>query len=193
MEQRDPLLIAGLGNPGRQYRDSRHNIGFALVSRLATRWELEFKRVQFNALVCDTKRHSRKILLAKPQTWMNESGRAIAALQRFYKVPHANLVVAFDDLDLPVGTIRIRPGGGSGGHRGMESIIRTLGADDFPRVRIGIGRPPGQMDPADYVLQAFSSQEEETIETALQRALDCIELLLDQGLQACMNACNPAE
>ncbi|MFN2274706.1 MAG: aminoacyl-tRNA hydrolase [Anaerolineales bacterium] len=193
MEQRETYLIVGLGNPGRRFKENRHNIGFALVTLLADRWRMEFSRMQSDALVCDTRRAGHKIILAKPQTWMNSSGRAVAALQRFFKVDLANLIVAFDDLDLPSGTIRVRPGGGSGGHKGMESIIQHLGSDEFPRIRLGIGRPPGKMDPADYVLQDFKAQEQEPIEAMLQRGAVCVELLLDEGLQACMNHCNPAE
>lgn len=193
MEQREVVLITGLGNPGRRFQDNRHNIGFELVSRLAEHWRLEFSRVQSDALVCDTLRGERKIILAKPQAWMNSSGRPVAALQRFFKVRLDNLIIAYDDLDLPQGAIRIRPAGGSGGHRGMESIIQHLGTEDFPRLRLGIGRPPGSMDPAAYVLQDFNRQELELIDIALRRGVECIELFLDAGLQACMNQCNTAE
>jgi PTH1 family peptidyl-tRNA hydrolase len=193
MVEREILLIVGLGNPGRRFKENRHNIGFDLVDKLAERWQLEFSRVQSDALICDILRENKKVILAKPQTWMNASGRAVAALQRFYKVELANLIVAYDDLDLPSGVIRIRPAGGSGGHKGMESIIQHLSSNQFPRFRLGIGRPPGKMDPADYVLQDFNDREWEEIHFALQRSAECIELLLDEGLQASMNQCNPAE
>ncbi|MEJ2012468.1 MAG: aminoacyl-tRNA hydrolase [Anaerolineales bacterium] len=193
MIQREIVLIVGLGNPGRRFKDNRHNIGFDLVDKLAERWRLKFSRVQSDALICDTLRGGKKIILAKPQTWMNSSGRAVTALLRFYKVEFANLIVAYDDLDLPSGMIRIRPAGGSGGHKGMESIIQHLGSNEFPRFRLGIGRPPGKMDPADYVLQDFNQREQEDIEFALQRSVECIELLLDEGLQASMTQCNPTE
>ena len=190
MGSREVILIAGLGNPGRRFRENRHNIGFALLNRIAAQWQLEFSRVQSDALVCDILRGEQKILLAKPQTWMNSSGRSVAALQRFYRVDFQNLIVAYDDLDLPQGTIRIRPGGGSGGHRGMESIIQHLGEDEFPRIRLGIGRPAGKMDPAEYVLQDFNQHELDTINDALNRAVECVEILLREGLQVCMNRCN---
>jgi PTH1 family peptidyl-tRNA hydrolase len=193
MEARDTILIAGLGNPGRRFRENRHNIGFALLNQLAAHWQLEFTRLQSDALICDIKRMDRKVILAKPQTGIKSRGRSVAAIKRFYKVDFSNLIVAYDDLDLPQGTIRIRPGGGSGGHRGMESIIQHLGGDEFPRVRLGIDRPPGRMDAADYVLQDFSPLELETINAALRRGVECVELLLDEGLQACMNKCNPTE
>lgn len=193
MNQREMVLIVGLGNPNRRFKENRHNIGFALLTQLAAHWGLDYSRVQSDALICDTHRGNRKIILAKPQTWMNSSGLSVAALQRFFKVDLSNLIVAYDDLDLPSGVIRIRPGGGSGGHKGMESIIKHLGSDEYPRIRLGIGRPPGKMEPADYVLQDFSAQEKGLVEAMLQRGVECIELFLDEGLQACMNQCNPAE
>lgn len=187
-----PWLIAGLGNPGRAYRGNRHNVGFMVLDALAERWGLEFSRVQFQALVADRKYEAQKVFLAKPQTMMNLSGRAVRALASYYHVPDEHLIVVYDDLDLPTGSIRLRPFGGTGGHRGMESIASELGRDSFPRLRIGIGRPPGRMDPADYVLQDFSVPELETIEPALAQAAACLAAVLADGLEAAMTQYNGA-
>ncbi|MFQ5617119.1 MAG: aminoacyl-tRNA hydrolase, partial [Anaerolineales bacterium] len=148
MSQKCPFLIAGLGNPGREYAGNRHNVGFMLVDRLAERLRVRFTRMQNKALVTDALWQEHKLILAKPQTYMNESGQAVAPLVRFYKIPLENLLVAFDDMDIPLGAIRIRPKGGSGGQKGMKSVIQRLGNQQgFPRIRLGLGRPPGQMPP----------------------------------------------
>jgi PTH1 family peptidyl-tRNA hydrolase len=131
-----------------------------------------------------------RVILAKPRTFMNESGRAVVPLARFYKVSSELLMVVYDDLDLPLGAVRLRPGGGSGGHKGMRSIIEHLGTQDFPRLRIGIGRPPGRMDPADYVLQDFSMEEEPLLEETLDLAVAAIELWTEEGIEAAMNQYN---
>lgn len=132
----------------------------------------------------------RPVVLAQPRTFMNKSGHAVSALARFYGVPPEKLLVVYDDLDLPPGTTRMRPSGGSGGHRGMRSIIRELGSQDFPRLRIGIGRPPGRMDPADYVLQDFSAEEEPLLEEALAQAVAAIETWLGEGVEVAMTRYN---
>src|SRR3990172_3912507 len=155
----DTYLLIGLGNPGREYRDNRHNIGFMLIDRLAVRLDARGMKLQSKAIVIGALYEGRKLILAKPQTYMNLSGQSAQGLLHFYKIPPENLIVAHDDLDLPLGTIRIRPGGGAGGQRGMASTIERLGTQDFPRLRLGIGRPPGRMDPAAYVLQNFSRDD----------------------------------
>ena len=152
-------LLIGLGNPGREYRDSRHNVGFMLIDRVAVRLNARGMKVQSKAIVMTTTYEDRKLILAKPQTYMNLSGQSVQGLIHFYKLPLTNVLIAHDDLDIPFGTIRIRPGGGPGGQRGMASTIEQLGTQDFPRLRIGIGRPPGRMDPSAYVLQGFSRDE----------------------------------
>lgn len=188
-----PYLIAGLGNPGRRYRQSRHNIGFQIVDAFAESHGERLLRVQNQALVAAFLHPAGKIILVKPQTMMNNSGRAVAALARFYHVPVEKLLVIFDDLDLPAGKLRMRPQGGSGGHRGMRSIISLLGSQDFPRLRVGIGRPPGVMDPADYVLQRFSPAEEEELPFLLRDACDAIEMFLSDGIEAAMTRYNNGE
>lgn len=185
-----PWLIAGLGNPGRAYRGNRHNVGFMVLDLLADRWGVDFARVQFQALVADRKLNNQKVFLAKPQTMMNLSGRAIRSLTTYYHVPDDRLVIVYDDLDLPTGSLRLRPFGGTGGHRGMESIASELGRDSFARLRIGIGRPPGRMDPADYVLQDFSDRELEVVEPTLAQATSCLATILSDGLEAAMTQYN---
>jgi len=183
-------LIIGLGNPGREYRTNRHNIGFMLVDRLAGRLGVTFSRLESKALVTKAEYSGRRIVLAKPQTFMNLSGQAVVSLARFYKIPLENLLVAYDEIDLPFGTIRLRPGGGSAGHNGMASIIERLGTQDYPRMRLGIGRPPGHMDAAAYVLQDFSRADEEALPVFLDCAVDAVLVFIGQGLMAAMNQYN---
>src|SRR5574339_299291 len=152
-------LLIGLGNPGREYRDTRHNFGFMLIDRLIVRLNARGMKLQSKAVVTDATYEGHKLILAKPQTYMNLSGQSAQGLLNFYKIPKENMLIAHDDLDLPYGTIRIRPGGGPGGQKGMASTIEQLGTKEFPRLRIGIGRPPGRMDPAAFVLQNFSREE----------------------------------
>ncbi len=185
-----PFLIVGLGNPGREYRENRHNVGFMLVDRLSQAVEISPSRLQSKALMGMGAYAGQRLILAKPQTFMNLSGQAVSSLVRFYKVPLTNLLVAHDDLDLPLGTLRLRPGGGSGGQKGLGSIIQQLGTQDFPRLRIGIGRPPGQMDAAAYVLQNFSASEREMLQAVLERGVDAVRAFLELGLEAAMNKYN---
>lgn len=185
-----PYLIAGLGNAGRAYRENRHNVGFMLVDHLAQDLGRPFSRIQFDALTTDARLDGRRLILAKPQLLMNRSGRPVAALARYYRVPEAHVLVAYDDLDQPVGQIRFRPAGGSGGHRGMADILDRMGHQELARLRIGIGRPAGRMDPADYVLQDFSSDERELIESTISRAADCVRSFVLQGIEQAMNECN---
>lgn len=185
-----PFLIVGLGNPGRQYRDTRHNIGFLLLDRLAARAKMSFARVQFRALVGDYRLNGARVILAKPQTYMNESGLAVGSLVRFYKISLGSVLVVHDDVDLPLGTVRIRPGGGSAGQKGVGSIIDRLGTQDFPRLRLGVGRPPGQMLAAAYVLQEFDRDEAEIVNLTLDRAVDAVLTFIQDGLDDAMNKYN---
>lgn len=184
------FLIVGLGNPGREYRENRHNIGFMLVDRLTEQIGISLNRVQFKALVGTGLHHGVKLILAKPQTFMNLSGQAVSALVRFYKLPLTNLLVAHDDLDLPFGTIRLRPGGGSAGQKGISSIIEKLGRQDFSRLRLGIDHPPDRMDPADYVLQNFKQAELIVLSEFLDRAAEAALVFVNEGLDAAMNKYN---
>ncbi|HSO13253.1 MAG TPA: aminoacyl-tRNA hydrolase [Anaerolineales bacterium] len=184
------FLIIGLGNPGREYRDNRHNVGFMLVDRIAVRLNARGMKVQSKAIVMDAKFEERKLILAKPQTYMNLSGQSVQGLAHFYKIPFTNLMILSDDLDLPFGTIRIRASGGPGGQRGLSSILEKLGTKDIPRLRIGIGRPPGRMDPADYVLQNFSRDELKSLSEILDRGAEAVFAFVTHGLNKAMNDFN---
>jgi PTH1 family peptidyl-tRNA hydrolase len=186
----ETFLIVGLGNPGREYRESRHNVGFMVVDRLSVRLNVSLTRYQAKALVGSTHYEGKKIFLAKPQTYMNLSGQSVAGLVRFYKLPLSNLLVIHDDLDIPFETLRLRPDGGSGGQKGVADIIAKLGTQKFPRLRVGIGRPPGRMDAADYVLQAFSDEEFSLLSGVLDRAADAALTFLTRGLDEAMTRFN---
>lgn len=186
-------LIVGLGNPGREYAETRHNIGFQVVSLLAERHALKFSRMQHEALVASGRIGNTRVILAKPQSWMNNSGRAVGPLVKFYKVELARLLVVYDDLDRPSGTLRFRMEGGHGGHNGMKSIISRIGSQDFPRLRVGIGRPPGRMDPAAYVIEPFGRDEATAMDMSRERAADAIECFLSDGIVAAMNRFNAPE
>lgn len=184
------FLLIGLGNPGREYRDTRHNIGFMLMDHLAERIGARGMKVQSKAITTSGLYEERKLILAKPQTYMNLSGQSVQGLLHFYKIPHAHLLVAHDDLDIPFGTIRIRASGGPGGQRGMANTIELLGTKDFPRLRLGIGRPPGRMQAKDYVLQNFSKDESKLLPEILSRAADAALEFVMNGLNAAMNKYN---
>jgi peptidyl-tRNA hydrolase, PTH1 family len=185
-------LIVGLGNPGREYRQTRHNIGFMLLDRLAGSLNLTFSRVESKTLVTRGDYSGRRLVLAKPQTFMNLSGQSVGAIAHYYKVPYENILIVFDDVDLPFGLLRLRATGGAGGHKGMTSIIERLGTQDIPRLRMGIGRPPGRMDAADYVLQDFSPAETSQLPEILGRGVEAIFTFTTQGIAAAMNRYNPA-
>ena len=189
-EDQGTYLIAGLGNPGRQYKNTRHNVGFMLMDRLAGRLEVDFTRMELKALVTRTKYREKRLILAKPQTFMNSSGGAVGSLLRYYKVPLANLLVAYDEVDLDLGTLRLRPDGGAGGHKGMASIIKNLGTQEFSRLRLGIGRPPGRKAAADYVLRDFTQTEREIQSEVLDRAVDAVLAFVLEGVDAAMNRYN---
>jgi PTH1 family peptidyl-tRNA hydrolase len=186
----DTFLLIGLGNPGREYRDNRHNVGFMWIDRLVVRLNARGMKLQSKAIVTDAIYEERKLILAKPQTYMNLSGHSVQGLANFYKLPLENLLVAHDDLDLPFGTIRLRPGGGPGGQKGVASAIERLGTQDFARLRLGIGRPPGRMDPAAYVLQDFSRDEAQELSSILDRAADAALTFVLEGLDKAMNKFN---
>ncbi len=190
VQPNQPYLIVGLGNPGRQYRETRHNVGFMTLDKLAERLKLTYSRVQFRALVVDGRFGGSRLFLAKPQTYMNESGQAVGSLVRFYKIPLENLLVVHDDVDLPLGTLRIRPGGSSAGQKGVESIIDRLGTQDFPRLRFGVGRPPGQMLAAAYVLQEFARGELEVLNLTILKAVEAALSFVADGLDRTMNQYN---
>ena len=184
------FLLIGLGNPGREYSNNRHNFGFMLIDRIAVRLNARGMKVQSKAIVMTAQYEDRKLILAKPQTYMNLSGQSVQGLIHFYKLPLTNVMILSDDLDLPFGTIRIRAAGGPGGQRGLSSILEKLGTKEVPRLRLGIGRPPGRMDPADYVLQNFSRADMQAISEILERAADAVLAFVAHGLNNAMNEFN---
>jgi peptidyl-tRNA hydrolase, PTH1 family len=190
-------MIVGLGNPGPEYAHTRHNMGFQVVETLAERHGLSFDKAQKRARVALGRINlpgggSERVLLVKPLTYMNASGEAVGQLRSFYKIEPAGILVVFDDLDLPAGRMRLRPDGGSSGQKGVKSIIQHLGTETFPRLRVGIGRPPGKMDPVDYVLKNFSAAEEAEMAFVRAAAADAIEVWLAKGITEAMNRFNGA-
>jgi PTH1 family peptidyl-tRNA hydrolase len=183
-------IIVGLGNPGKKYERTRHNAGFLVVDALARSLRFDLSQEKYHALVGKGRIGKEDVLLAKPQTYMNESGRSVGSIMRYTSAAAPDLIVVHDDLDLPLGAVRVKSGGGHGGHNGLRSIIDHLGAPDFIRVRVGIGRPSPGRDAADYVLSPFSPEERAVAEEAFGRAADAIEAILADGLTKAMNAFN---
>jgi peptidyl-tRNA hydrolase, PTH1 family len=192
MTENPPYLIVGLGNPGREYAQTRHNIGFMLVDRLTVRLNARGMKVQSKAIVITAQHEGQKLILAKPQTFMNLSGQSVQGLVRFYKLPLDHVLIAHDDIDLPFCTIRMRPGGGAGGQKGVKSTIDQLGTPEIARLRLGIDRPPGRMDAAAYVLQEFSQKELLSVSETLDRAADAALTWVTAGLNTAMNKFNGA-
>lgn len=187
---KENTLIVGLGNPVLAYRHNRHNVGFMVADALADKLGIPLKRVKFKAQIGNGKLVDIPVIIAKPLTFMNNSGEAVAPLVRYFKVPLERLLVIHDDMDLPLGTLRMRPSGGSAGHNGMLSIFDKLGTNVIPRLRVGIGRPPGRMDPADYVLQDFPRSEEELLSMVIAQACEAALAFITTGLEKAMNTYN---
>jgi PTH1 family peptidyl-tRNA hydrolase len=183
-----PALVVGLGNPGPDYAETRHNIGFRVVELLAARaGGGRFSRHKTNADVLEGRLAGRRVVLAEPRTFMNLSGGPVAGLLRYYAVPVEDLVVVHDDLDLGFGVVRLKRGGGEGGHNGLRSISKSVGTREYLRVRFGIGRPPGRQDPADFVLKRFTGTEAKELDLAVDLAADAAEALLSDGLEPAQN------
>jgi peptidyl-tRNA hydrolase, PTH1 family len=185
-----PYLIVGLGNPGVEYRSNRHNVGFMVIDRLANDMSVKLGKYQFKAQIGSQIQEGQKWILAKPQTFMNLSGIAVGSLVKFYKVPMEHLMIIHDDIDLPIGTIRIRPKGGSAGQNGVNSIIERLSTQDFPRLRVGIGRPSGQRSAANYVLADFQKSEKAIVDELLDRCAEALKTFVHSGLDTAMNRYN---
>jgi len=184
-------LIVGLGNPGEEYARTRHNAGFQCLGVLARRHRLSFRAKRARARIAVGEVAGNPVVLARPYTFMNRSGTAVAGLLRWLGLPPARLLVVYDDLDLPAGTIRLRPRGGAAGHKGMTSILAALDTEAFPRLRLGIGRPADPaLDPVDYVLLPFTTQEERAWAPVLERAADAVECYLQEGVVAAMDQFN---
>jgi peptidyl-tRNA hydrolase, PTH1 family len=180
-------LVVGLGNPGPRYEGNRHNIGFLVLDELAGRVGGKFKAHKAGAEIVEGRLAGRRVVLAKPRTFMNLSGGPVAGAMKFFKIQPANVIVVHDELDLPFATIRMKLGGGDNGHNGLRSITKSLGTKDYLRVRFGVDRPPGRMDPADYVLKDFSTVERKQLALEIDTAADAVEALLAHGLEAAQN------
>ncbi len=189
-ESEGRTLVVGLGNPGPPYAATRHNIGFVVVDLLAERLGGRFKAHKGRADVVEARLAGLPVVLAKPRSFMNESGGPVVSVARFYKVPVERIVVVHDDLDLPFGALRLKCGGGDGGHNGLRSITAALGSKEYLRVRFGIGRPPGRQDPAEFVLREFSGAERKDLGFHVDRAADAVEALVTQGLEPAQNLYN---
>ncbi len=189
-----PWLIVGLGNIGPRYAGTRHNIGFMAVEEFAKRHGLRFSSKQGNAEIAQGNIAGVRVVLAKPQTYMNESGRAVGSVSRFYKIPAERVLVIYDEIDLPLGTLRLREKGSANGHNGLKSIIQHLGTQSFPRLRIGVGRPViAGYSEIDWVLGRFAKDEQPIVEETLLRAVDAVEAALQGGLERAMNRYNTKE
>lgn len=182
-------LIVGLGNPGARYARSRHNVGFLIVERFARTHAFDFARKRFNAEIAEGTIGDSRVMIAKPQTFMNLSGEAVGKLFAFYKIAPHDLIVVYDDLDLPLGKMRMRPQGSAGGHHGMESIIARIGTSNFPRLRVGIGRPNPDAD-VDHVLSNFDADEHDVMDETFVRAVEAIDTWLVDGITKAMNKFN---
>jgi PTH1 family peptidyl-tRNA hydrolase len=183
-----PALVVGLGNPGSEYERTRHNVGFLVADVLAERVGGRFAvHKKSGADLLQARLDGRQVLIAKPRSFMNLSGRPVAALARFFSVPLTEVIVVHDELDLPFGAVRLKRGGGEGGHNGLRSVSSALTTKDYLRVRFGIGRPPGRQDPADYVLKPFSGPERKEVPVIVEQAADAVELLLRVGLETAQN------
>ncbi|WP_372442817.1 aminoacyl-tRNA hydrolase [Actinomadura barringtoniae] len=183
----DLWLVVGLGNPGPSYAGNRHNVGFMVLDALAARVGGKFKAHRSRAEVIEGRLAGTRVILAKPRSYMNESGGPVKGLRDFYKVPVERLVVVHDELDIPYGAVRLKQGGGDNGHNGLRSITKSLADKDYLRVRFGVGRPPGRMDPAAFVLKDFSGTERKDLDLDVDRAADAVEALMAQGLAAAQN------
>ena len=183
-------LVLGLGNPGRKYEATRHNVGFLVADRLAERWHGACDRSQYNAHLGSLRVHDAQVVVAKPQTYMNRSGQAATSLRGYYKVPDEQVVVVHDDVDIPCGQVRVKKGGGHGGHNGLRDLKQRLGTGDFLRVRVGVSRPPPRWDTADYVLAPWSREEQDHLPEVVDRAVDAVEGLIRDGWETTVNTFN---
>ena len=183
----ETFLVVGLGNPGQQYARNRHNVGAMVADVLAGRVNASFKRHKAGADIVESRIAGSRVVLAKPRSYMNLSGAATAGLVRFFGIEPVRVIAVHDELDLPPATVRVKLGGGEGGHNGLRSISSALGTKDYLRVRFGIGRPPGRMEPADFVLRDFSAAERKELDVDLEHAADAVQSLIEVGLEATQN------
>jgi PTH1 family peptidyl-tRNA hydrolase len=186
----DLIVVIGLGNPGRKYAETRHNVGFWVVELLASKHKIKISKLKFKALYGEGVICGKRVLLVMPQTYMNLSGESVRDIISWYKISVKNIIIIYDDIDLPTGRIRVRPKGSAGTHNGMRSVIYQIMSDEFPRVRVGIDKPPEGWDLADYVLSKFSKEDKEKIAKAVVNAADAVETIIDLGVDQAMNKFN---
>lgn len=188
----DMHVIIGLGNPGKEYADTKHNVGFRVIDKLADQYNIEVSKFKHKALIGDGIIKGNKVILVKPQTYMNLSGESVREIMSFYKVPIENMILIFDDISLPPGMIRVKEKGSAGGHNGIKSIIAHMGTDEFSRIKVGIGEKPNGWDLADYVLAKFSAEDAPLIETGIGHSVSAVEMILssESGLRDAMNQFN---
>lgn len=186
----DMYVIIGLGNPGKEYADTKHNVGFRVIDKLAYKYNIDVSKFKHRAFTGDGIIDGNKILLVKPQTYMNLSGESIKEIMSFYKVPIENMIVIFDDISLPPGMIRVKEKGSAGGHNGIKNIIAHMGTDEFSRIKVGIGEKPNGWDLADYVLAKFSADDAPLIETGIDNAVNAVEIMLSSCIKDAMNKFN---
>ena len=184
------ILVAGLGNPGKKYTNTKHNIGFLVVDEIGKRVGIELKKNKFKGVFGEGLTGDIKLLLLKPQTYMNLSGESVLSIKNFYDIPTDNIIVVYDEMDLPLGHIRIKSGGGSAGHNGIKSIISSLGTDEFARVRVGIGKPLVKDSGTGHVLSGFNKDEARTVTDSIKRAADAVFAIIEKGLERAMNEYN---
>lgn len=182
--------IVGLGNPGIQYENTRHNAGFITIDYLARKYSIDVRKIKFKSLIGQGVISGHKVILVKPQTYMNNSGEAIREIYKYFDFEHDKLIVIYDDIDIDFGSIRIRKKGSAGTHNGMKSIIYNLEFDDFPRIKVAVGKKPSYMDLANFVLSGFSKQEVKIIEEEVKLASDAIEMILEEGIEKTMSMFN---
>lgn len=187
---RSTKVLVGLGNPGKKYAGTRHNVGFEVIAELALRHGATKPKVKFEAEIAEVLVGGQKLLMAAPRTYMNASGRSLRQLVDFYQIPTSDLLIACDDINLPLGQLRIRRSGSAGGQKGLENVIQHMGTPDVPRLRIGVGRPAPGRDSADYVLERFHKSEEAVIDAAIRSAADAVECWMADGIDAAMNRFN---
>lgn len=186
----DLFLVIGLGNPGSRYDNTKHNVGFETVDLLADKYNIKISKLKHKALYGDGFIENKKVVLAKPQTFMNLSGESVREMIEWYKIPSQNIIIVYDDIDLQLGKIRVRPKGSSGTHNGMRSVLYHIQTEDFPRVRIGIGRPPQGWELADYVLSKFGGEERKIINESITQAAEAVTAILKSGPETAMNRYN---
>lgn len=186
----DMFVVAGLGNPGTKYANTRHNVGFDTINLLSDKYGIKVSKIKYKALVGDGTIKGEKVLLAKPQTYMNLSGESLREIMEWYKIPASRLIVIYDDVDLPLGKVRIRPKGSSGSHNGMKSVIYQLQTDEFPRIRIGIDKAPEGWELADYVLSRFNADERIVVNNSIIKAAEAAAAIIASGVDTAMNIYN---